>query len=229
MTSPPPDPKWPRLLGLSVHEFRSPLTVVSGYIRMLLNDTAGPVTERQRQMLEAAAKSCARMNALLTETSDLSNLEAGTVSINRSSIDLRKVLADVIAALPANSDREVEVELATGDGPATIQGDAVRLRTALGSVLFALRRELVTSSRIFVRERSGDYKGRPASWIAIGDADQIDALATAAPNTLTTFDEWRGGCGLSLAVARRIVEAHGGAVWSPLEGSKAGAVIALPH
>jgi signal transduction histidine kinase len=229
MTSTPPDPNWPQILRLSVHEFRSPLTVVSGYINMLLKDTAGPLNDKQRRLLQEAEKSCARMSALLAETSELENLEAGTVAINRGSTDLHRLLSEAIAALPPITDRDIDVNLAAGDGSATIQADSVRLRTALSAVLFALRRELVSSSRIFVRERTGEYMGRPASWIAIGDADHIDALSTAAPGTLTTFDEWRGGCGLSLPLARRIVEAHGGAVWSPSEGTKAGAVIVLPH
>ena len=76
MSSAPPDPKWSRLLGLSVHEFRTPMTVVAGYIRMLLKDRAGPLSDQQRRLLEEAEKSCGRLTALLTEVSDLSNLEA---------------------------------------------------------------------------------------------------------------------------------------------------------
>lgn len=229
MTSAPADTKWPRLLSLSVHEFRTPMTVVAGYIRMLLKDRAGAVTDQQRRLLEEAEKSCARLSALLTEMSDLSHLEAGTAPFNRSAMDLRALLADAVAALPAVPDREIDISLTTDEGPAIVQGDPVRLKTALTSVLYALRRELVTSTRLLVRERTGEFEGRPASWIAIADADHIDALAAATPETLTTFDEWRGGCGLSLAVARRIVNAHGGALWSPGEGTKAGAVIVLPH
>ena len=48
------DPKWPRLLSLSVHEFRTPITVVAGYIRMLLKDRAGALTDQQRRLLEEA-------------------------------------------------------------------------------------------------------------------------------------------------------------------------------
>jgi signal transduction histidine kinase len=229
MTSPPPHPNWPRILGLSVHEFRTPLTVVSGYVRMLLKDTAGPLNDKQRWMLQEAEKSCARMSALVAEASELANLEAGKLPINRGSTDLHRLLSEAIAALPPVTDRDIEVNLAVGDGSATVQADSVRLKAAFSAVLFAIRRELVSSNRIFVRERTGEYMGRRASWIAIGDADHIDALSTAAPDTLTTFEEWRGGCGLSLAVARWVVEAHGGAVWSPSDGAKAAAVIVLPH
>jgi signal transduction histidine kinase len=228
MTSSPQDARWPRLLSLSVHEFRTPMTVVAGYIRMLLKDRAGPVTDQQRRLLEEAEKSCARLSALLVEMSDLANLEASSASFNRSSVDVRAVLADAVSTLPAIPDREVEVTLTTGDGASRIDGDSVRLKAAFSSVLIGLRREVVTSAQLFVRERTGKLEGQPASWIVIADTDLIESLEQADPSTLTTFDEWRGGCGLSLAVARRVINAHGGGIWSPAEGAKSGAVVVLP-
>ena len=47
------DGKLPRLLSLSVHEFRTPITVVAGYIRMLLKERAGALTEHARSGLRA--------------------------------------------------------------------------------------------------------------------------------------------------------------------------------
>jgi K+-sensing histidine kinase KdpD len=224
------DSKLPELLALSVHEFRSPVGVVAGYIRMLLkDDRAGSLTDQQRRLLEESEKSCARLSALLLEMSDLSNLEAGKAPLNRGRTDLRALLKEAIAALAPMPDRQIDVELATGAGSAIVNGDAVRLRGAFTSLLHAIRREIVTSSRLYVRERAGEYGGQRASWLAIGDADRIDALETATPETLATFEEWRGGCGLSLPIARWILAAHGGAVWSPPEKSKAGAVVVLPH
>jgi K+-sensing histidine kinase KdpD len=229
MTCEADEAKLAELLSLSVHEFRSPVTVVAGYIRMLLKDRAGALTDPQRRLLEDAEKSCARLSSLLVEMSDLSNLEGGKAPFNRSGTDLRALLTEAIAALTPVSDRQIDVELAVAAGPAPVNGDAVRLRGALTAVVHAIRREVVTSPRLLVRERGGEYGGRPASWIAIGDPEQIHQLEAATPETLTTFDEWRGGCGLSLPVARRILAAHGGALWSPAEKTKSGAVVVLPH
>ena len=196
---------------------------------MILTGRAGDVSETQRRMLEEAEKACGRVTALVAEMSDLANLEAGTATPNRSSLDLRALLADAIAALPPLPDGEVDVTLTTGDGPARIQGDSARLTTALTSILKALRRELVASPTLFVRESQRKHEGRHVSWIAVGDGEHIDSLAAATAASLTTFDEWRGGSGLALAIARRIIAAHGGAVWSPGDGARAGAVILLPH
>ena len=93
----------------------------------------------------------------------------------------------------------------------------------------ALRRELVTNTTLAVREQVRQVDGRAVSWIAIADPEQIGTVEQAEEGSLAPFDEWRGGCGLSLGVARRVIEAQGGRIWSPVADAKAGAVIALPH
>src|SRR5918993_2010055 len=221
------DGKWPRLLSLSVHEFRTPITVVAGYIRMLLKDRAGPLSDPQRRLLEEAEKSCARLSALVAEMSDLAALEAGTAPLNRGDVDLQALLADTVAALPGVPDQDKRVDLASNGSGDVVSGDAARLKAAFTALMTALRRELVTSDTLYVRQdrRSGD--GRDEYWIAFGDREQIDRLQRSDAESLQTFDEWRGGCGLSLAIARRIFDAHGGRVWSAGDGAKTAAMVML--
>src|SRR4029453_14262459 len=111
MSDAPVDPRWPKILSLSVHEFRTPMTVVAGYIRMLLKDRAGPLSDQQRKLLEEAEKGCARLTALLTEVSDLSNLEGGTAPFNRQATDLHKALRTAVDELPPLPDRDVPVDV----------------------------------------------------------------------------------------------------------------------
>src|SRR3954469_7658034 len=126
----PADARWPKVLSLAVHEFRTPITVVAGYIRMLLKDRAGALTDPQRRLLEEAEKSCGRLSALLTEMSDLSGLEAGTATFNRAPVDFRTALKDAAAGLPELTDRPVTIDVETGDGPAMVEADPIRLRAA---------------------------------------------------------------------------------------------------
>lgn len=227
MASEPADPRWSKLLSLTVHEFRTPLSVVAGYLRMLLKERAGPLSDQQKHLVEEAEKSCARLSALVAEVSELSGLEGGTATFNSAAVDLRSLVQEAIDTLPALPDREVTVELRMDGSAPRVRGDAARLRKALVSVIAALRRELVTSDRLVVSGRPGE--GAEASTIlAIADPERIDALARADLASLTTFDEWRGGVGLSLAIARRVLNAHGARIWSPVEGPRAGAVITFP-
>lgn len=226
MSDAPVDPRWPKILSLSVHEFRTPMTVVAGYIRMLLKDRAGPLSEQQRGLLEQAEKSCARLTALLSEVGELSNLEGGTAPFNRQSTDLHRVLRDAVTQLPPLPDREVRVDLQLDGDRASIDGDPVRLAQALTSVIRSLQRELITDAPLVVRQQRADG-GRYE--IRIGDDETLGLFDGEDPGTRAPFDEWRGGSGLILPVARRIIEAHGGRLWAAPGDRKSGARITLPH
>lgn len=221
------DAKWPKLLSLTVHELRSPVTVVAGYLRMLLKERIGPISEQQRHLLEEAEKSCARLSELLAEVSELSQLEAGTATFNRVAVDPRAILTDVIATLPDLRDRTVTIEL-EAKGTSTVHGDATRLKTALAAVIIALRREVVTSDALKVHVDDSVASGSPAVRITVGEAERIPRLLDLAPNELGVFDEWRGGIGLSLANARRIIEAHGGTLHAPIDDGHGVAVVSIP-
>jgi signal transduction histidine kinase len=223
------DPRWPKILSLSAHEFRTPMTVVAGYIRMLLKDRAGALNDQQRRLLEEAEKSCGRLAALIAEVSELSTLEAGTATFNKQATDLQSALRAAVQQLPPLPDRDVRIDLQMQDGAAPITGDPVKLAEALSSVIAALRRELITTDRLVVRMRHVPAKSGGTYEVLVGDEPSVEALEAQASGSGATFDEWRGGVGLSLINARRILNAHSGGIYAPAEGGKASARIVLPR
>jgi signal transduction histidine kinase len=90
-----------------------------------------------------------------------------------------------------------------------------------------LSREVVSSDRLIVR--LAEPRAGTTCLLAIADPDQIEGIAGADPTSLERFDEWRGGSGLALAIARRVIGMHGGALFSPPGGGKAGALVMLPR
>ena len=135
--------------------------------------------------------------------------------MNRSTVDMRSLVTEAITALPAMVDREVTVELLPGTDNGSVPGDATRLKAAVSSLMVALRRELVTSDRLVVRVDAAKFDGAPAVAIALGDEEQLPGIVGADAASLPRFDEWRGGSGLSLAVARRVIGLHGGTLLGP--------------
>ncbi|HEY7497245.1 MAG TPA: HAMP domain-containing sensor histidine kinase [Vicinamibacterales bacterium] len=226
-TEPAADPKWPKLLSHVVHELRSPLTVVAGYVHMLLKERAGPVSDQQRRLLEEADKSCAKLSEIVKQISAVSRLEAGKTVFRRSPVDLGALLAEVIAFLPELRDRAVAVELDI-DSVGPVQADATLLKDALAAIVVALRREVVGSDLMKVRAESGSIEGNPAVRITVGEADRMPRLLALSAQELGPFDEWRGGDGLSLTNARRVIEAHGGTLLSPIDDGRAGAIVSIP-
>jgi signal transduction histidine kinase len=212
------DPRWPRLMGLAVHELRTPITVAAGYIRMVTREKVGPITDQQRKVLEEAEKACAKLSALVGEMADLAALEEGRATVNKARMDLSRTLEEAADSLTPLPDRDIAIEIQGADHPSPITGDVTRLRSAFASIIGALRRELVESNRLIVR------LGRRTESCTIC----IEQVVSADTSTLDVFDEWRGGSGLALAIARRIIDQHGGRLLGLAGGEKASAVVVLP-
>ncbi len=206
-----PESSYPTLISLAVHELRTPTSVVGGYLRMLQRD-ADPLTERQRKMIDEAAKSCSRIVELVAELSDLAKIDAGTAPFERKPIDFFALVQEVAGGVHEAADREVHLELRGPAEGAPLTGDPRRLRQAIDAIFRSILREQ-PPSRTIVAERQvvDDGGARSAALIIAGDGS-VQAAYAAAPGP---FDDRRGGLGLALPVARRVVEAHGGRVWSP--------------
>jgi signal transduction histidine kinase len=219
---------WPKLLSLAVHEFRTPVTVVSGYIRMLLRDRAGPVPDSQRRLLEEAEKSCGRLSGLLGQMSEIGQLHDGRQALTKAPADLRQMLLELLKNVPiAEGESGIRVESSSTE--MVVSADATRLRRSLEDIVYALRREIVDAAELIVNSAERRKNSRRVAWIALGIQPIADALQDASADALGPFDEWRGGCGLALPLARRVIEMHGGRLMAlPGERQNAGAVIELP-
>jgi signal transduction histidine kinase len=215
---------FPRALSLAVHELRTPVTVVAGYLRMLLKEQGGPLTEKQRKMLEEADRSCGRLGAIVAEMSDLGKLESKQIPPGQQEVDLRALAEELASGMHEGGDRGVTLEV-RGTQPVVVTGDRTRLAAALKALMHSAVRERGEPGTIVVD--CSAVPGTPA-WavVAIGDAAALPALTRTAASTPPPFDEWRGGMGLALPVARRVIEAHGGMLWS-VDGDHARATCAL--
>lgn len=202
----------PRAMSLAVHELRTPVTVVAGYLRMLLREQAGPLTEKQKKMLEEADRSCGRLGSLVAEMSEFGKLEGGDVAFARQEFDLSGLVVELASELHGDGDRGVHLE-ARASTPLMVTGDRVRIAASVKALLQSALRERVEPGVVVARCSPGTANPR---WgvLAIGDEAALDELERGAVDAPSQFDEWRGGLGLALPIARRVIEAHGGAVWS---------------
>jgi two-component system, cell cycle sensor histidine kinase PleC len=225
LPDPVSDPQWGRILQTASHELRSPLSPVIGYVRMLLDQRVGPLSEQQQQLLEATLRSCGRLSSLLAEVSDLARLERNETRFKRADVDLADVLSSAIANLRELPDRHVAIALVKGPS-ITVNADAVWLRKSFEWLIHAVQREVVNSQELRVK---AETQANNVARIDIAESTRLDALSKVTASALVTFDEWQEGTGLTLPQARRVIEAHGGRLLSPSPGAKACAVVLLPN
>ena len=160
--------------------------------------------------------------------SELGKLEGGEVALARQEIELDILVDELASGMHEGGDRGVHLEVRRAARPIIITGDRTRLSAALKALMHSALRERSDAGMIVVESSIVD--GTPG-WgvLAIGDESVLPSLREAAADTPSDFDEWRGGLGLALPVARRVIEAHGGALWSTGDGqARAASALRLP-
>jgi signal transduction histidine kinase len=217
----------PALLSLAVHEVRTPASVVGGYLRMLQSDVAGPLTDEQRRMVAGAAHSCARMVEIIAELSDVAKFDAGQIALDRRPLDVFALAAEVAAGVHEARERDVHLAVHGEQSGVTIAGDTRRLRSSLHAVFRAVIWDKTGPCTIVVDCRRADVDGLSCAVIIVADEAHVRRAFEAASEP---FDDLRGGLGLALPLARRVIESHGGSLRAPAADAvpRASAVIALP-
>jgi len=210
------DNPYPPLISLAVHEFRTPASVGGGYLRMLQKDQDPPMSERQRRMIDEAEKSCARLVAIVGELSDIGKLDSGEIKLAQQPFELFSLIEHAAGLVHEAKERDVQFKLTGPSDGANMTGDATRLRTAFDAVFRAILREKPGPSTLTAERHREVRDGQPSAVVIVADDGRVQEAYGREP---AAFDDKRGGLGLALPLARRVIEGHGGRIWSPASTS----------
>jgi len=191
------------------HDLRAPLRHIAGFSEILLEDRELP-PERQRHYLEQIGAGARRMAELIDALLKLSR--AGQAALSRRPVDLAALAR---AAFEELRPPERDVELSIGDLP-RVDGDPALLRQVLDNLLGNAIK--FTRPRASARIELGFDAGAdpPAFFLrdnGVGYDPRYGAKIFDAFQRLHAANEFEG-TGIGLNLVRRIVQRHGGAVWS---------------
>ena len=215
-------------LAVLSHELRTPLNAILGWTQVVQGWRSDPATIRRA--LEVIDRNARAQAHLVDDLLDVSRIVSGKLQIAFDRIDLTSVLSAAVDGIrPAARDQGVELDVAVGEGAQWVMGDADRLQQVISNVL---------SNAVKFTPAGGQVAARlDRDWrqprIVITDTGE-----GISPAFLPyVFDRFRqadgsaarqhGGLGLGLAVARHIVEAHGGTIVAESAGEGLGSTFTI--
>ena len=196
------------------HELRTPVHIIQGNLEGVLDRVYEPTAEHIGATLEETRL----LARLVDDLGTLSLAESGQMSLAKESIDVVEFLTDVAATFGSQAEAagiDIEVEPGGNAPPVALRSDVGRLQQVMGNLLANSLRHSKRGENVTLRAAA------TPDGVRIEVEDRGEGIP--ADDLPFIFDRfWRGdrsrshaetaGGGLGLAIARRLVQAHGGQI-----------------
>jgi signal transduction histidine kinase len=207
--------------SMVTHDLRNPAGNVWGIVRMLLSGKAGPLTERQEQLLRIAESSSTKLVGLINDYLDFAKIEAGYLRLDPRPAELRDLVrAAAREAEPQAAVRHQRLDVRLPEGDVHAEVDAEKLGQVLENLVSNAIKYTPEGGSITVAldVDGGDAVFRVSDTGVGIAADQIPALFGRFHRVPGETARTIRGTGLGLLIVKEIVEAHGGQVHAESEG-----------
>jgi len=205
-----------RLLANMSHEIKTPMNIISGYLRQILGS---PLDAGLHDRLVIVKKSSDHLLHLLNDLLDLSRLQAD--KMNLVAVDFRPVdlLNDIYLWFnPAAGDKHLRLILDTADDlPGVLHGDPVRLRQILFN-LVSNAIKFTDQGTVTIRAYPGEERyDKRIIVFEVADTGR-GIVKEDMERIFSEFEQGRAeagkteGSGLGLAITTRLIELHGGSI-----------------
>ena len=216
-------------LAVLSHELRTPLNTVLGYARMLRRDAAKMNDEMRARALDALERNAGLLTRLVNDVLDTSRIVSGKMRLTLEDAAVDQFVAEAVDTVrPAAEARAIHLSVAIAPG-LTVYGDRDRLRQVVWNLL---------SNAIKFTPRGGSVTVRAEQYEGVIQIDVADTGIGIAiehqPYIFqrfwqadTTVSREHGGLGIGLALARHLVEMHGGTISVQSSGPGLGALFTV--
>jgi PAS domain S-box-containing protein len=210
------------------HELRTPLTAILGWSRMLEGGALG--SDMAARAIETIRRNAKAQAQIIDDILDVSRIITGNLYLELNPIDLESVLdAAVNVVRPTAEAKNIRIDLNCEREPVTVSGDTNRLQQVFWNLLSNAVKFTPAGGQITVQLRQVESQVE----IVVADTGQgirpefLPFVFDRFRQADSTSTRQHGGLGLGLAIARHLIEIHGGSIKGESEGEGKGAIFTV--
>ncbi len=196
------------------HDLRTPLAAIKGSLDNLSLGVAGELTEKQKRILTRATKSVDRLTALINDILDLSRIESGRTSLERSTLSVRNMVLNAIQEnKPAADVKEIQIDSQITEDPCLASIDPAKIERAMNELINNAIKYTPKQGTVEVqlnKNQSNLQFSVKDNGIGI-PKDECEKIFERFYRTRSS-KEFAKGSGLGLSIVKELVEMHGGSV-----------------
>ena len=202
------------------HELKTPLTLILAPVESILSGDLGQFSDQQRDYLKGVYRNSLRLMKLINDLLDLSKLEESRLRLRVEETDLAGFLDVMSDSIRPMADRKnLELVLERGDGDLTVWIDHHRFERVILNLLANATKFTPEGGGIEVRVGGDtDTVNIHIQDTGIGiPSDKLEFVFDRFSQVDSTGTRRYGGTGIGLALARELVNLHGGRLWAESE------------
>ncbi len=213
-----------QFLASMSHELRTPLNAVLGYTELILDNIYGEVPANIRDILQRVQTSGRHLLGLINDVLDLSKIEAGKFTLSLQDYSLKEIVQAVAAAVEALAvEKKLALRVTVPPDLPRGRGDERRIvQVLLNLVGNAIKFTEAGEVRVQATVSDGQFLVVVSdTGPGISEADQ-QKIFEEFQQVDSASTRQKGGTGLGLPIAKKIIELHGGRMWvesTPGKGS----------
>jgi signal transduction histidine kinase len=208
------------LVATVAHEFRTPLTSLRMAVHLCTEQVAGPLTEKQAELLYAAREDCDRLQGMVDDFLDLSRIESGRVELSPVPTEVSALITNAIDEFKADADAKgVNLGAESSFPESTVLADRDRIGHVFSNLIGNAVR--FTSKGGSVTLGAGSVDGSVRFTVTdTGTGIPKEHQERVFEKFFQVPDSGPKGTGLGLYIAKEIVRAHGGEIGVDSEPGK---------
>ena len=206
------------------HELRTPVNAICGWASLL--GTGRLSGGDAAQAIEVIARNATLQTQLINDLMDLSAVAVGKMRLNIGQVQLVDVVEASLASVrPSITAKGLTLDASLSGDDMTVMADADRLQQVVWNLLSNALKFTPSGGRIEVRlERQAGFARIVVADTGVGIAPEtLPAIFDRFRQADATTTRRHRGLGLGLAIAKHLVELHGGSIWADSDGLGCGA------